>query len=174
LSISLAHGAFVERATSSKDRLGRPDVKWTQVLVRLPDDGTGALPLLRHIILNDSKSASYKLALLRVLCRIADGAAGYARYAADGDVVVPLGLVALYWIRLFIPLLKEGFPQRSNNRGFDGLGFVRDGFRELAEGSHLDLRVGMAFAHERASADPSVGAKSSGNVGYCLRLPRYQ
>ena len=37
---------------------------------RVPDDGTGALPLLRHIILNDDKSSTYKLALLRVLCRI--------------------------------------------------------------------------------------------------------
>jgi hypothetical protein len=31
--------------------------------VRLPDDGSGALPLLRHIILNDDKSSTYKLAL---------------------------------------------------------------------------------------------------------------
>jgi len=49
-------------------------VNWTQLTVRLPDDGSGALPLLRHIILNDDKSSTYKLALLRVLCRIADGA----------------------------------------------------------------------------------------------------
>jgi hypothetical protein len=32
--------------------LGRPDITWTQVRVRLPNDGTGALSLLWHIILN--------------------------------------------------------------------------------------------------------------------------
>ena len=61
----------------------------------------GPWPLLRHIILNDDKYATYKLALLRVLCRIADGAAGYARDADDQHVAVPLGLVGLYWIRHF-------------------------------------------------------------------------
>jgi SAM-dependent methyltransferase len=61
--LARSHGAFVELAEPSPDQFGRPDVTWTRVLVRLPDDGTGALPLLRHIILNDSKSAT--LILLR-------------------------------------------------------------------------------------------------------------
>jgi hypothetical protein len=121
-------------------------------LVRLPNDGTGALPLLRHIILNDSKSATYKLALLRVLSRVADGAAGLARYRDDSEVAVPLGLAALYWIRLFKPLLAAGLPQTATNAGLNGLGFVRDGFRQLADVSHLDLRIGMAFSRERSSA----------------------
>ena len=99
--LARAHGAFVEVDEESPDHLGRADVTWTRVLVRLPDDAAGALPLLRHIILNNSKSATYKLALLRVLSRIADGAAGLARYIDDGAVAVPLGLVALYWVRLF-------------------------------------------------------------------------
>ena len=38
----------------------------------MADDGTGALPLLRHVILNDAKSATYKLGLLRALCRAAE------------------------------------------------------------------------------------------------------
>ena len=33
--------------------------------LRLPDDGAGALPLLRGIILNDDKASTYKLGLLR-------------------------------------------------------------------------------------------------------------
>ncbi len=59
------HGAFVERHTEAEDHLGRPGIRWIQVAIRLPDDGTGALPLLRHVILNDDKSSTYKLALLR-------------------------------------------------------------------------------------------------------------
>ncbi len=51
------------------DTLGRSDVRWSTHVFRLPDDGTGALPLLRHITINDRKSSTYKLALLRVLVR---------------------------------------------------------------------------------------------------------
>ena len=74
------HGAYVERHTEAMDLLDREDVRWIQMAIRLPDDGTGALPLLRHIILNDDKSSTYKLALLRTLSRVADGAAGLARH----------------------------------------------------------------------------------------------
>jgi hypothetical protein len=50
-------------------QLARPAVSWTGVALRLPNDGTGALPLLRYVILNDQKCATYKLGLLRALCR---------------------------------------------------------------------------------------------------------
>ena len=105
------HGAFVERSSAGTDFLGRTPIRWEQVAVRIPDDGAGALPLLRHVILNDDKSSTYKLALLRALCRIADGAAGWAKDGTGDEedrVTLPLGLVALYWIRLFKPLLARG------------------------------------------------------------------
>lgn len=146
------HGAFIERRRLEADKLGRPGVEWVQLAVRMPDDGTGALPLFRHVILNDDKSSTYKLALLRALSRIADSVAGYAHPGKGGHVSVPLGLVALYWVRLFKPLLDADLPQSPTNRGLDKLGFVRDGFRRLGEVSHLDLRVGMIFAGDRANA----------------------
>jgi len=150
------HGAFIERRLEKHDALGRKEVTWIQIAIRLPDDGSGALPLLRHIILNDDKSSTYKLALLRALCRVADGAAGYASLEGDEYVSVPLGLVGLYWIRLFKPLLAADLPQSPANRGVERLGFVKDGFRRLmqtgTEMSHLDLRVGMTFSGERANA----------------------
>jgi SAM-dependent methyltransferase len=150
--LARAHGAFVEVSDHGKDELSRDSVSWTQLLVRLPDDGTGALPLIRHIILNDDKSSTYKLALLRVLSRIADSSAGYADDKDDGYVAVPLGLVGLYWIRLFKPLLAYDLPQSPANRGYDRLGFVKEGFRCLANVSHLDLRIGMLFGDDRSTA----------------------
>jgi hypothetical protein len=66
------------------------------VIIRLPDDGTGALPVIRHIILKDSKSSTYKLALLRVLARIAECSLGLTREANDEYVAVPMGLVAVF------------------------------------------------------------------------------
>jgi SAM-dependent methyltransferase len=149
--LARGHGAFVEKATESKDELGRDAVNWTQLALRLPDDGSGALPLLRHIILNDDKSSTYKLALLRVLCRIADGVTGYARDADDEHVAVPLGLVGLYWIRLFKQLLAEELPQSPTNKGDDQLGFVKDGFRGLSDVSPLVLRIGMLFGGDRSA-----------------------
>jgi hypothetical protein len=127
-------------------------VRWTQLAVRLPDDGSGALPLLRQIILNDDKFSTYKLALLRALCRIADGAAGYARDVSEEHIAVPLGLVALYWVRLFKPLLAADLPQSPTNRGYEGLGFVKEGFKRLTDISHLDLRVGSTFGEDRSAA----------------------
>ena len=152
------HGAFVERRSDGADFLGRTPIRWEQVAVRVPDDGTGALPLLRHIILNDDKSSTYKLALLRVLCRIADGTAGWAVDESGGDsdrVDLPLGLVALYWIRLFKPLLADGrrLPQMSGNVGLKGLGFVREGgFPLLMDMPDIELRAGMQIADDRRLA----------------------
>ena len=132
------------RCHRQRDAAGRPGVHWDVVWLRLPDDGTGALPLLRHVVFNDRKSSTYKLALLRTLIRIADGAGGFARRGAeDGSVALPLGLVALYWVRGFRPLLAAGLPQLP--QGNSRLGFVDDGFRGLETRSPFDLRVGQRF-----------------------------
>ncbi len=149
------HGLAVVRTGEAGDGLGRAGVSWTQVALRLPDDGTGALPLLRHVILNDAKSSTYKLGLLRALCRIADGAAGMARDAGEAHVALPLGLVALTWLQLYLPLALADLPQSPGNlRAGEKLGFAGPGFRALlASGlSPLDLRVGAAFGPDMAPA----------------------
>lgn len=152
LGLARDHGLVVERSGDDPDRLGRGEVHWTHIALRIPDDGTGALPLLRHIILSDNKSSTYKLALLRTFCRVADGSAGMARYQDDDYVTVPLGLVALVWLRLFKPLLSADLPQSPSNIGYARLGFVKEPFRKLEEVSHLDLRVGGAFSGDAAAA----------------------
>ena len=151
-ALARAHGALVERVNHADDLEGRAGISWTEIAIRLPDDGTGALPLLRHVILNDDKSSTYKLALLRVLCRIADGSAGYSRDTDDGFVAIPLGLAGLYWIRLFKPLLKAGLPQSPINLGHEKLGFVKAPFRALDDLSPLDLRIGATFSGDVAGA----------------------
>ena len=158
------HGAFVERHAEADDHLGRPGIRWIQVAIRLPDDGTGALPLLRHVILNDNKSSTYKLALLRTLCRLADGAAGCTRDHDDEFVAVPMGLVALTWIRLFKPLLSAGLPQNPSNVGLQRLGFVKDAYRRLDDVSHLDMRVGVRFSGEPAKALHQAMKDATNNI----------
>ena len=146
------HGAYVERVSEDVDFLGRSRITWKQIVVRLPDDGTGALPLVRRVVLNDNKSSTYKLALLRVLCRIANGTPGFARETGE-HVNVPLGIAALYWIRLYLPLLLRDMPQNPTNRyGFVRLGFANKALDQLRDTAEYDLRVGMHVGADRRGA----------------------
>lgn len=142
-------GLRVVRTDATQDRLGRSAVSWTNVVLGLPDDGLGALPLLRHLILVDSKASTYKVALLRVLARIADTAAGLARYEAD-SVVVPLGLVSLFWLRMYKPLIENALPQMPVSQLGTGPGFVTDSFLALRPVTTVELRVGSLFGGETA------------------------
>ena len=149
------HGMAVVRVYRSPDALGRAGVSWTNVALRLPDDGTGALPLLRHLVLADQKSSTYKLGLLRALCRVADGSAGLADDVDDEHVLLPLGLVALTWLRLYLPLVAADLPQApGNRRGAEGLGFAGPSFLAVAAGAAAlpDLRVGARFGSKAGRA----------------------
>jgi SAM-dependent methyltransferase len=171
-TLARSHGMIVVRVAELPDRQDRPEVHWTGVALSLPDDGTGALPLLRHIILNDPKSATYKLGLLRALCRAADGSAGLARDDGNSHVALPLGLIALNWLRLYLPLVRQGLPQTPTNHGPDGLGFTKSGFRALLGGavSRLDLRIGARFSADAAIA---VHAALQETVDTIARMPAF-
>ncbi|CAH0304880.1 Ubiquinone biosynthesis O-methyltransferase [Massilia sp. Bi118] len=142
-------GLRIVRTNDSQDQLGRSEVSWTNVVLGLPDDGLGALPLLRHLILVDEKASTYKIALLRVLERIADTAAGLARYEAD-SVVVPLGLVSLFWMRMYKPLIDNALPQMPPSRLGTGPGFVTDSFLALRPITAVELRIGSVFSGQTA------------------------
>lgn len=120
-------------------------MSWQSVVLDLPDDGAGALPLLRGAILAQAKSATYKLALLRCVARIADTSPNVAR-AVEDDVEIPLGLVALHWLRMFKPLVEGGLPQLPGQ----GMGFVKEPFHALRPLAPFDLRVGATFSGEVA------------------------
>ena len=140
-------GAIVVRVQPLADAMGRPEVNWTGVALRLPDDGTGALPLLRHLILNDQKAASYKLGLLRALCRAADGQAGMVVAEDDDKIVLPLGLIALDWLRLYLPLVTAKLPQMPGNARPGQAGLCRAGF---------PVAAGRAGAAARAAGERSL------------------
>jgi len=128
-ALAKGFGLEVFKVADQEDELSRADVRWTTVLLRMPDEGSGALPLIRGIILADDKSSTYKLALLRSLSRIAEHAPAATRIA-DGEldaIDVPLGLVALFWLRMYLPLVRAGLPQAPRNSGPEGLGFAREG-----------------------------------------------
>ncbi|WGW01779.1 class I SAM-dependent methyltransferase [Vibrio sp. YMD68] len=146
--------ALIVRHVSSmnSDSLNRDDVTWQTVVMSLPDDGSGDLTKIRHIVVNDNKAATYKLALLRTLLRIADAHSGSVVDRTDGKVAIPLGLVALYWIRQFKRLIDIGDIQQNSNPN-KGLGFIKpDGWHKLKHIGVDDLSVGSIFVGDEAKA----------------------
>ncbi len=148
-SLAQQFGLRLIRATESADRLGRAGVSWSTAVLGLPDDGLGALPLLRHLVLVDEKSSTYKIALLRILARIADTASGSARHESD-FVAVPLGMVALFWMRMYKPLIENALPQMPMSRTGARPGFVTDSFTALRLINPFELRVGAVYDGDTA------------------------
>lgn len=130
---------------TNTDELGRDDVSWQTVKLTLPDDGTGAFPLIRNIVINDTKSSTYKIALLRTLLRIAEGHPGAVLEQDDEYVVLPMGLVSLYWLKLYKPLL-DGFNMQQSSNNSKGLGFVKEtGWHGLASYTSNDFYLGAQY-----------------------------
>lgn len=128
-----------------EDLLERDEVSWQTVMLTLPDDGTGAFPLIRNIVVNDSKSSTYKVALLRTLLRIAEGHPGAVNEQTDEHVVLPMGLVALYWMKLYKPLIDR-YDMQQNSRNSKGLGFIKNnGWEQLTSYTANDFYIGASY-----------------------------
>jgi SAM-dependent methyltransferase len=148
--------ALLPRLNTRRPDLTRPGIEWDCLAFCLPDDGSGSLPLLRHIIVNDNKFATYKLGLLRALIRIAEGAPGMVTRRDDAWVDIPFGLVALYWLKMYMPLvLKHDLIQTptADHQSRKGYGWASSGsFYHLSTLSPYDLRVGATFEPETATS----------------------
>jgi SAM-dependent methyltransferase len=147
----LAHSFALEflQDTQTNDQLDRAGVYWRSVVFRLPDDGTGALPLIRHILINDDTSATYKPALLRSVLRVADSAKGAVLNQTRDHVTIPLGLVALYWLRMYRWLiLDRDYKQLQVDS--DSPGFDNEHFRFLRRFSEPDFRLGHRLNGDEA------------------------
>ena len=137
------------QGTQTDDRLDRSDLHWTSLVFRLPDDGTGALPLIRHILINDDTSATYKPALLRSVLRVADSAKGAVLTKSRDYVQIPLGLAALYWIRMYRRLmLNRDYQQMPSGNGTPA--FYDEHFRFLRRFSASDFRLNRRFTGTEA------------------------
>lgn len=161
-------GLFSKLAAHTGDKLGRAEVHWQTLVLQMPDDGTGAFPFIRHVAINDGKSATHKLALLRVLLRIADGHAGAVLRRESGPsgdrVILPFGLVALYWVHQYKNLIDHRnlfqTPNKNPNMGF----MTKDGWHNLRHRAAADFRVGNLFVGEDATALYKTLSASASNI----------
>ena len=171
ISLAQSNGMSVAYQGNRPDVWGRPGLLWEQLVLHLHDDGTDALPILRHVVLNDAKSSTYKLGLLRSVARAADGSQGMAQHNYEGEVAIPLGLVALNWLRLYHPLINSGLPQTPGNQGIGGLGFIKsDAWQVVSELVPTDFRVGARFVGDRAKAVHQSIREAAATI---TRMPAY-
>lgn len=152
-SLATNVGLFTQLETTKEpDKLNRPDITWQTVVLQLPDDGSGAFPFIRHVAINDGKSATHKLALLRVLLRIADGHPGAVMRRENNRVILPAGLVALYWCHQYKDLIDLHQLHQSPNKS-PNMGFMKDdGWHKLTHRTASDYRIGHLFVGDDAIA----------------------
>jgi SAM-dependent methyltransferase len=80
---------------------------WHSLVFQLDEPGTvRSIDQIETIIRRDRKDATYKLALLRALCDIAQTSYRRTRWYQEGWVGVPLGLVAEKWLFYYWPLVE--------------------------------------------------------------------
>lgn len=95
-------------------------ILWHTLVFVLEEHGTvRSIDRIETIIRRDKKDATYKFALLRALCDIAQTASRKALWYQDGTVGIPLGLVAEKWLLYYWPLVEPDlgagsvvFPQK--------------------------------------------------------------
>ncbi len=156
-SLATDVGLFTQLETQKQqDKLGRNHVSWQTLVLQLPDDGTGAFPFIRHVAINDGKAATHKLALLRVLLRIADGHPGAVIRRESSHfgerVILPAGLVALYWCHQYKDLIDLHHLYQSPNKS-PNMGFMKaDGWHKLTHRTASDYRIGNLFIGDDAVA----------------------
>ena len=102
-----------------------------------------------------------------------------ARPTADDQVAMPLGLVALYWLRTYKVLIESNIPQMpaTQRDGAEvGLSFSRGAFQRLRHLSVYDLRIGATFVGDDAAnlRDALADAKKHyrQNAGVLHPLPQ--
>lgn len=137
---------IIKHVSEEPDQLNRDGVSWETVVCKLPDDGLSVFPLVRNLVFNDKKSATYKLGLLRSLLKIADLYPGLDSKKDDKCVYLPLGLVSLVFARQYLPLLKNYIYQSNSKK----LAFEKkEGWIGVQELVPTDLAIGHQFNEDQ-------------------------
>ncbi len=127
------------RFVTRHERQSTVDGRGYFVLVMESGEGGGirAVDEIEAIIFQDDKLTTYKLALLRALCEIAQTENCSVRWRNDGYVEVPLGLVVEKWLFYYWPIIAEdgagdevAIPQKRDGEREKAIRFRRE-MREL-------------------------------------------
>ena len=86
---------------------------------------------------------------------------------------MPLGIVALFWLRLYLPLLRQDIPQNPDNTArFERLRFAKQPLVELGDISPVDLGAGVGIgADRRLAMDGALRDACRNHQGHAGQAP---
>jgi hypothetical protein len=116
-------GFVLRQKTEDVDGLGR-GIAWSTMLFAR-EAGDRPVREIEALIWRDLKVATYKFALLRALCEIAQTQPKASVWRPDGSVDVPLDLVVALWMRYYWPFMEATsfVPQSTGEAGGKPLKF---------------------------------------------------
>ena len=102
----------------NKDRLGREGIEWNSFLFELDSARGRPLEKIAQVINQDTKDATYKLALLRALSEIGTKNTHLVEWVGADEAAVPMKLIAEKWLRYYWPLFQTAdfIPQKNGER----------------------------------------------------------
>jgi 5-methylcytosine-specific restriction endonuclease McrA len=101
-------GFEVTSTWESADALGRSGVQWcTIVFTYMGTSMSESVDKIESIINQDRKTATYKLALLKALCDIAQLETQTVNWDGEGNVHVPVNSVVRKWIEYYWPIVSS-------------------------------------------------------------------
>lgn len=90
---------------TTQDSLGRGGVSWNILLFEKSAEHNRPLDRIESVLKHDKKVATYKLALLRAFCDMADRDAGAVSWLGNGYVGMPVQALAECWLHYYWPLM---------------------------------------------------------------------
>lgn len=144
---------FRLRAKYSGSDIFNRDIKWFSLVFEAESGPSRSVDQIETIISHDRKVATYKLALLRALCDVAQTEQFRVKWFPDSTVRVPLGLVAERWLAYYWPLIENDIPQITGHEGGNAVSF-RSSTKNLL--AFYNMHGGLsAFVHDyRAGTIP--------------------
>ncbi len=103
----------------NSDAMNRQGIEWVSLLFQLKScANTRPIDQIEGVLNHDKKSATYKFALLRALSELATQSPNCVKWMADGQVSLPVRLVAEKWLQYYWPLVESRtfIPQLNGER----------------------------------------------------------
>lgn len=109
----LAFDCIEEHKTD--DALGRNDTAWHTLLFVRKSAAGKPLDRIESVLRNDKKVASYKLALLRAFCDVAEQDDHAVAWNPSGNIAIPTIRIAELWLIYYWPLISSSQMIPQNN-----------------------------------------------------------
>lgn len=131
---------------NNEDSLGRTAHDWVTLLFQKRMALGRPLDRIETVLRNDKKTATYKLALLRAFCDLAEQDENGLDWRANKQVALPLRRIAECWLLYYWPLIASPQLLPQNNS-------IASGGRPMAFRQPLEKLIQLAQQHYKADRD---------------------